>query len=202
MSDRYTLYGRQGGGSIVVQFLLETFGIAHDIVWVSQEQAAQPDFKKINPAGKIPALVLPDGTIVLESAAICLHLTNTNPGLSPTIGSSAHAKYLQWMVFLSANFYEAILRVYYAHRYSAGGDAHAADVKQQALLHIDHHLSVMEAALAPYLLSETLTAADLYLVMLLSWLPDGVPASMPKLKHLAETVGKLPVVERVLAQNA
>jgi glutathione S-transferase len=202
MSGRYTLYGRHGGGSIAVQFLLETFGIPHDIVWVTHEEAAQPEYKRINPTGKIPALVLPDGATILESAAICLHLTNTHPGLSPEIGTTAHAKYMQWMVFLSANLYEAILRIYYAHRYSAGGDAHAADVKQQALLHIDHHLSVIEASLSPYLSGDTVTAADLYLIMLLSWLPDGVPASMPKLKHLAETVGKLPVVERVMAQNA
>ena len=76
MSGRYTLYGRHGGGSIAVQFLLETFGIAHDIVWVTHEEAAQPEYKRINPTGKIPALVLPDGATILELAAICLHLTN------------------------------------------------------------------------------------------------------------------------------
>jgi hypothetical protein len=50
--------------------------------------------------------------------------------MAPIAGSSAHARFLQWMVFLSANMYEAVLRYFYADRYSAAGDSAAAQIKR------------------------------------------------------------------------
>lgn len=39
----------------------------------------QADYLAINPRGQIPALTLPDGTVVTESAAIVLHLADAFP---------------------------------------------------------------------------------------------------------------------------
>jgi glutathione S-transferase len=185
------------------QFVLETLGIPYEIVWVTTADAALPEYLAVNPTGKIPTLVLPDGTPIFESAAICLYLTGIHSGLSPAAGGSTeYAKYLQWMVFLSANLYEAILRIYYANRYSAAGDAHAEDVKARALVQITQHLALLETALSPYLVGETLSAADMYLFMLIGWLPEGTIDRFAKLTKLVEQVGKLPAVARVVVQNA
>jgi glutathione S-transferase len=201
MSDRYTLYGRQGAGSVAPQIVLETLGIPYDMVWVTKGQAELPDYLKINPTGKVPTLVLPDGTTMFESAAICLHLTNLYSGLSPAITTAAHAKYLQWMVFLSANLYEALLRVYYSDRYSAAGEAHAEDVKARAMLQITQHLYLLEANLSPYLTGEVVSAADLYLFMLLDWLPQEAHTRFSKITQLVTEIAKLPAVKTVMAQN-
>lgn len=197
----YRLYGRRGAGSLAPQMLLEEIGAAYELVWVSTAPADIEAFRRISPAAKIPVLVLPDGTVVSESAAILIHLTNAHPAaaLAPAGGSSAHARFLQWMVFLSANAYEAALRFFYANRYSAAGEAAAAQIKMQALADWTSHLEIVHAALSPYVLGAELSAADHYLYMLASWYPLDDPAlasRLPKLRHHTELLRRRPAIRK------
>jgi glutathione S-transferase len=98
-SGTYKLYGRQGAGSLAPQMLLEEIGAAYELIWISKAPADIEALRRISPAAKIPALLLPDGTVVSESAAILIHLTNAHPeaGLAPIAGGPAHAHFLQWM---------------------------------------------------------------------------------------------------------
>jgi glutathione S-transferase len=197
----YRLYGRRGAGSLAPQMLLEEIGAAYELLWVSKAPADIEAFRRISPAAKIPVLVLPDGTVVSESAAILIHLTNAHPAaaLAPGVGSSAHARFLQWMVFLSANMYEAALRYFYADRYSAAGEAAAAQIKRQALTDWTGHLEIVQAALSPYVLGAELSAVDLYLHMLVSWYPQDDPAlasQFPKLGHHAELLRRRPATRK------
>src|SRR5207302_8441681 len=86
------------------------------------------------------SLVLPDGTPMFESAAILIHLTDAHPTarLAPVAGSTAHAGFLQWMLFLSSSVYEAALRIYYPERYSSAGQAAGPQIKAQALADYSH----------------------------------------------------------------
>ncbi len=79
---------------------------------LSKGQSKTPEFLAINPTGRVPALKLPDGTVMFESAAMLIHLAAAHPQhpLAPQPGSTSHAAFLQWMVFLSANVYEAAPR--------------------------------------------------------------------------------------------
>jgi glutathione S-transferase len=182
--------------------LLEEIGAAYELLWVRKEPAEIDAFRRISPAAKIPVLVLPDGTVVSESAAILIHLTNVHPAaaMAPVAGSSAHARFLQWMVFLSANAYEALLRFFYPERYSAAGEAAAADIKQQALADWTRHLETVHAALSPYVLGAELSAADHYLYMLASWYPPDDEAAlasrMPKLRQHAELMRRRPATRK------
>lgn len=199
----YTLYGRPGGGSDAPRILLEELKLPYEFVAVGKEPGEVADYAtKICPTGKIPALVLPDGTKMFESAAMLILLAGLHPdgGLAPKPGTPEHAKFLQWMVFLSANLYEAALRIYYSARYSAGGEAHASDVNAQATLDFERHLAVVEQALSPYLLGKDLSAADIYLYMLATWFPagtDALAAKFPKLGHLIAAVAARPSVVKV-----
>ena len=40
----------------------------------------EPEFRKINPLGKIPALVLDDGSVLIDSPVICEYLNHTGGG--------------------------------------------------------------------------------------------------------------------------
>ena len=196
-SSSYRLYARQGAGSLAPQMLLEEIAAAYELVWVSKARTEIEAFRRISPAAKIPVLMLPDGTVVSESAAILIHLTNAHPAaaLAPVAGSSAHAHFLQWMVFLSANAYEAALRFFYPDRYSAAGEAAAARIKRQALADWTGHFEIVHAALSPYVLGAELSAADLYLYMLVSWYPLDGPAlasRLPKLRQHAELLRHRP----------
>ncbi|PJK29059.1 glutathione S-transferase family protein [Minwuia thermotolerans] len=57
---------------------------------MSHENEA-PDYLKINPLGKMPALVLDDGTILTESMAICRYFEELNPD-PPMFGRDALEK--------------------------------------------------------------------------------------------------------------
>jgi glutathione S-transferase len=197
----YRLYARKNAGSLALQMLLEEIGAAYELIWVGKAPTDTEALRRVSPAAKIPVLILPDDTVVSESAAILIHLTNAHPaaGLAPVAGSSAHARFLPWMVFLSANMYEALLRYFYADRYSAAGESAAAQIKQQALADWTGHLETVQAALSPYVLGAQLSAADLYLHMLASWYPLDDPAvtsDFTKLKAHAELLRRRPATRK------
>jgi glutathione S-transferase len=190
-----------GAGSLAPQIVLEEVGAAYELVWVNRAPAELEAFRRVSPAGKIPALVLPDGTAVSESAAILIHLTDAHPeaDLAPPTGTTAHARFLQWMVFLSANVYEAALRFYYSERYSAAGAADAADIKAQALADWTRHLELIHADLSPHVLGERFSAADPYLHMLAGWYPNNpraFAARLPNLVRHAELLRRRPATHK------
>ena len=202
MTGVYKLYGRKGSGSIVVQILLEEMGLPYELIPSQDDEA----YRRINPMGRVPSLTLPHGETIFESAAICVHLTDKHQAcpLAPPAGSPAHARYLQWMVFLATDLYEAVLRHYYAPRYSTAGEAAAEGIRQQALIDFERVIEILEAALSPFLLGEHPSAADMYLYMLAGWYPpDPAPlyAKFPKLAALAATIGARPAVAKVMVQQ-
>lgn len=187
----YKLYGRKGAGSLAVQIVLEEIGAAYELIWVGRTPAEKDTLRRISPAAKIPVLILPDGTVVCESAAMLIYLSSAHPAaaLAPETGGSAYAHYLQWMVFLSANVYEAALRYFYPERYSTAGEAAGAQIKERALADWTGHFEIVHAALSPYVLGPTLSAADFYLHMLAGWFAaeDRAPASrLPKFRIHAD----------------
>lgn len=201
---KYRLYGRRGAGSLAPQIVLEEIGAPYELVLFGKSAAELEALRRVNPAGKIPCLVLPDGTAMAESAAILVHLTNAHPeaGLAPPAGSTAHARFLQWMVFLSANLYEALLRYFYSERYATSGAAAAPAIKAQALADYGAHLDRVHAELSPYVLGDQLSAADPYLHMLAGWYPDAasLASRMPKLAEHAALLRQRPAT--VAAERA
>lgn len=207
MKSSYQLYGRQNSGSFAVQVALEEAGAKYERIWISKEPGDVERLRRVNPTGKVPALVLPDGTVMMESAAMLIHLAAIHPEaqLAPRPGTPAHAMFLQWMVFLSANLYEAALRIYYSERYSARGQADAAAVKAQAEADFVAHLEILSPKLGPWLLGAQYTAADPYLYMLAGWWPEGLPdlyRRVPGLRPLCEAAAARPAVIRVEADHA
>jgi glutathione S-transferase len=191
MTSTYRLYGRPNAGSLAPQIVLEEIRATYELVWIGRSPADIEGFRRINPTGKVPALVLPDGTPISESAAILIHLAGAHPeaALAPRAGTSEHARFLQWMVFLSSNVYETVLRYYYAERYSTLGSAAAEAIKNQALLDYDRHLALIHETLSPYVLGERLSAADFYLHMLAAWYPGDIGALHSRLPKLARHAG-------------
>lgn len=206
MSNPFIVYGRPGSGSLVVQIALEELGVGYERIWVGRESAEVERFRSISPTGKVPALRLPDGTVMFESAAMLIHLgtLDASAQLAPQPGTSRHAIFLQWMTFLSANAYEAALRFFYAPRYSSRGDADAAAIAAQAKIDYEAHLALIGNVLDPYVLGANYTLADAYLYMLASWLPEprGLLARVPALAAHAKKVSERAAVKKVDADHA
>src|SRR5580692_2622991 len=99
----YKLYGRSGSGSFAVQVALEEIGAQYERIWVGREAADVAQFRATNPTGRVPALVLPDGTAMFVSCAMLLPAT-LGEALSewaPLQCRGSEWRLVQWMVFLS-----------------------------------------------------------------------------------------------------
>jgi glutathione S-transferase len=206
MKKPFTLYGRSGSGSLAVQVALEEIGVPFESIWVGREPAEVARYKEVNPTGRVPALVLPDGTVMFESAAILIHLALLYPDvkLAPQPGTTRHAAFLQWMTFLSANVYEAVLRVYYSARYSSRGEADSAVIREQGLADYLTHMSLIARSLNPYVLGADYSIADVYLYMITSWHPEkaDLVARLPVLGAHSDRVLARPAVAKVEADHA
>ena len=203
----YKLYGRPGSGSLAVQMALEEIGVPYERIWVGTGAAEVAQFRETNPTGRVPALMLPDGSVMFESAAMLIHLALSHPksALAPPPGTHRHAAFLQWMVFLSANVYESVLRVYYSARYSPRGEADAGAIRDQGTADYCAHLELICQALGPYVLGGSYSMADTYLYMLASWYPGDkaeLYRRLPKLEAHAKIVSARRAVAQVEADHA
>ena len=121
----YTLYGKKGSGSASTQVALEIIGAPYRLVetasWDTND--AFVDLLKVNPLGQIPTLVLDDGSVLSESAAILIYLGGAHPesGLLPS-DASARAQAIRGLVFIAANCYAAISIIDYPERWCADAD--------------------------------------------------------------------------------
>ena len=143
----YKLYTRAGSGGFAAEAALSMAGVPFTKVEVKR---GPPDeaFLGISPLGQVPVLTLPDGSSVTESAAICILIAELYPEavLSPAPGSPGRAHFLRWMLFMSSVLYPALLRFFYAERYSASADG-VAEVKRYALAESDRAFVILDAAL-------------------------------------------------------
>jgi len=187
----YTLYSHDGSGGFAVEAALVKAGAAHKVVTVDTSKGEQnrPDFVAINPMRQVPALRLPDGAVMTESAAIVVHLAASFPGkgLAPQPGTPEHAQFLRWMFFMAANIYESDLRYFYSERYTTD-PAGAPGVKSAGAAHMKKAFAVIDDALAPgpFLCGATMTMADVYLAMLMDWSPE--PITSPRLRAVTRAV--------------
>jgi len=97
------------------------FRIVETASW--ERNDAFEDLLKVNPLGQIPTLVLADGGVLTESAAILAHLGLSYPesGLLPR-DASARAQALRGLVFIAANCYSAISVIDFPERWCADAD--------------------------------------------------------------------------------
>lgn len=204
----YTLYWSPDTGAFAVQAVLEELGQPYRLELVSTKAGAhrRPEYKAINPMGQVPALGLPDGTALTETAAILLHLGDLHPeaGLMPAPGTPGRGRLYRLMFWMAANLYETDLRCYYADRYTTAADG-AEGVRDAAKRRLGEMLALAETFLGdgPFLLGAQVTVADHYLFMLLTWHPDG-PALLTRLPGLAAHAARLrarPAVAAVWAQH-
>ncbi len=75
----YTLYGRPRWGSALVEAQLVWYGLPFTYQTVGdllRDPASRSALEKVNPLAQVPTLVMPDGTVMSESAAITLLLAD------------------------------------------------------------------------------------------------------------------------------
>ena len=176
-----------GNASLIAHLVLEEIGAPFTLKQVDRANAAHksPAYLAMNPNGLIPVLV-DDGDVhgrdggevaplvLYETAAICMHLADTNPGagLLPALGTRERALAYQWLTWCT-NTFQAWLIVYFYPERWADDAAGAATVKAHAEAKIGALLDQIEAQLAhhggPWLLGDRFGLADSYAVVLCRW---------------------------------
>jgi glutathione S-transferase len=205
----YQLHYFPSNANAAPHMVLEEIGQKYELVLVDRAKNAQKsrEYLKINPNGRIPALM--DGDLVLsEAAAIVLHLVDQHPeaGLAPKVGTPQRARFYQWMTFLTNSLQEELMIWQYPERLAGTDTAATGIVKRGAEKRAEAYLDVIEQHLktnGPLFLGETLSAADFYLVMLARWARpmSNPPRARPNIAKLLDMVTALPAVRRAYANE-
>jgi glutathione S-transferase len=160
-----TLYAMpSSGNSYKVQLLLALLGRACTQIRCEHlsDALAQAKAAGALPLGKVPALHLPDGTILSESGAILWYLAQQTPFLPQD--PLAQAKILGWM-FFEQNRMEAVIAVRASLRCYPDRAADATPERLAALLAEGHALlAIVEAHLTggrTWLVGDSATVADI-----------------------------------------
>ena len=167
------LYYAPGAASMLVHWLLIELDVPHELHLVDTAAGAQkhPEYLALNPNGVVPTLVV-DGRPMFESAALAMTLVDrkSQAGLAPLPGDPLRADYVQWMFHL-ANAVQPLFRLWW-YPHEAAGEANAELAREHVRPRIEAAWDRLDAHLAthgPYLLGDTLSAADFYLTMLMRW---------------------------------
>jgi glutathione S-transferase len=192
-----------GNASLIPHIILRELELPFALRLVDRTIDAQhsPAYRRLNPHGRIPTLV--DGELVLwETAAITLHLLEKKQPNHLLPSGPARANFLKWLIWLATTPQAESLLYFYPERWA--GAACADEVKASAERRIGGMMDLVETQLAPYLLGSSLSAADLYLLVLCRWtrFMANPARNRPKLgRLLAELVARPAVREAFEAEG-
>jgi glutathione S-transferase len=202
----YTIFGDLGSGAFSAEAALAAAGAPYEleIVSLDRNEQREPAFLAVNPSGKVPALRLPEGEIVTESAAILLTVADHFPNakLLPPQGTSARAQAYRWLAFMASEIYPMVEVSDYPERFAPEGDE-AERLRERVRRRIHERLLIVERnASGPWLLVTGFSILDIYAAMFTRWRGsvskewlDG--DNIPKLKAIARALSQRPAIAPV-----
>ena len=118
--------------------------------------------------------------------------------------STLRPQFLRWQIYLATTLYMSDLRYFYPERYTADAAGSAA-VKARAEEMMMHEFGIYAEALGskPYVLGDTMCAADIYAAMLCTWAPDMkvLFAKHTNLGAMYDRVLSVPAIKAVWDRN-
>jgi glutathione S-transferase len=199
----YTLYGDKGSGAFCVEAALAEAGAPYEFETVSLDRNEQksPAFLAINPSGKIPALRLPGGAIVTETAALLLIIAELHPEavLLPPAGAPQRAQALRWIAFMASEIYPMVEIADYPERFAPQGEQTEA-LRLKARDRVRERILLVERVVAgPWLLSSGFSAANIYAAMFTRWSEcrDWRDEHLPKIMAITAALTQRPAIAPV-----
>ena len=199
MVEVFHLLGCRGCGNFIVEAAFRLAGIAYHYDEGDYEEPG-PDrdrLLELNPLGQVPTLIMPDGGIMTESAAIVLLLGDMAPeaGLVPPPGAPERARFLRWLVFLVAAIYPTFTYGDDPKRWLPDPEG-AAMLRTATDRHRERLWRQVEAEIAPepWFLGTRFSALDLYVGAMVHWRPrrPWFEAECSKLTAIAAEAERLP----------
>ncbi|CAM5480851.1 glutathione S-transferase N-terminal domain-containing protein [Rhodanobacter lindaniclasticus] len=122
--ERIQLYSLNTPNGVKVSIMLEETGLAYEphLVDIGNGESHTPAFLSLNPNGKIPAIIDPDGPggeplALFESGAILLYLADKTGQFIPR-DAAQRWECIQWVFFQMASIGPMFGQVGYFHRYA------------------------------------------------------------------------------------
>ncbi len=194
----YVLYGGGVTRALGPQMGLEEGGLAYELRALDEHKNEHrtPSYLALNPAGFIPALVTPDGSVLHEAAAIMLFLAEEHQleHLLPESGNGRRGLFLSRLFYQTNDIQPAVRRFFKPEQYVTDTAA-IQTVKSAAHATAMDRWSVYDRFLernGPYAIGDRFTLADLHMTL---WAAYG-------LDHPSSVVDALPAVRRCFELTA
>ena len=205
------IYGSARSRATRVLWLAKELGLAYEHIPLAANdpKLKAPEFLKINPAGRIPAIEDDGGVAMGESLAINLYLARkygakADSSLAPA-NSAEEARAAQWTCWAMTDL-EGPMGTVYLHRGFFPEDKRDPKIAEAAEVQAQKPLAMLDGVLAKsaYLLGDRFTVADLNLAGVLSLTRIGA-IDMSKFPHVAAWAKKChdrPAAQEIRAMAA
>lgn len=158
------------------------------------------DYHDVNPKGVVPALVLADGTVLTENAAVLQYVADLAPGsgLAPPAGTIERTKLQIWLNYIAAEVHKIVYSPIFRPTYPEEARTYARSVAASRFDYLSDELRDRD-----YLLGTNFTVADAYLVVMLFWVePAGLSLEpWPVLQKYRDRVRGRPAVARAVGEE-
>lgn len=169
----YRLYWAPGTAAMAPQAVLEEIGAPYAAIQVDikAKEHEQPEYRRLNPNGRIPTLV--DGDFVIfETAAICQYLVDKHPeaNLAPPPATPERGRYYQWLTYLT-NTVQPASNDWFHPDWTFGDLDSQAALKAAAEQKLYRYYQVIDDGIAnrPFMAGGQFTVCDIWLAMLARW---------------------------------
>jgi glutathione S-transferase len=168
-----TLYYSSGACSMASHIGLEEAGAGYETKAVALAKGEQrsPDYLKINPRGKVPALKLDDGSVLTENTAILTYLAKRFPekNLLPK-DTIAEARCISMMAWLSNSVHPAFGHIVRPERFSEEQSA-SAGIKEMGKKNFWAGLQEIDGLVAgkTWMQGDQYTTCDPYALVFYGW---------------------------------
>ncbi|HYC02574.1 MAG TPA: glutathione S-transferase N-terminal domain-containing protein [Azospirillaceae bacterium] len=169
--DRIQLYSTPTPNGVKVSIALEELGLPYEphFVDIGANETWGPEFLSLNPNGKIPAIIDPDGPEgapvgLFESGAILLYLAEKTGKLLPS-APTARIETIQWVFFQMASVGPMFGQLGFFHKF-AGREIEDKRPLNRYAGETKRLLSVLEGRLAdrPWIMGDEYSIADIALM--------------------------------------
>jgi len=201
------LYFSPQSCALASHIALEEAGADYQAVRVdlANGEQRQSDYLKINPKGRVPALVTDRG-ILTETPAILFYVAQTHPKVQlAALDDPFEIGRLQ--AFIS--YLCSTVHVAHAHRIRgyrwADDEASFADMRRKVPQTVGECFQLIEREMftGPWVMGERFSIADPYLYTLTTWLEsDGIdPSRFPKIADHRQRMSARPAVAKILSAH-
>ena len=202
----YTLYYSPGSCSLIIHCLLNEMNVPFELrrVDFEKDEHRGAEYRRLNPKGKVPVLVTPQGPLT-ECVALIEHLCDKHGAgqLLGAIGSWERAKTMERIATLATEVHPWAGRFFHEDDY-ATTPAARAEVKSRGAQKVLEWFGEQDAALTgPYWSGDKLTAADYYLMVAARWGRWLEPSvlGMKNIKRFVEAMTARPAVAQSMASE-